>query len=282
MAAEAAMGLLGLFTSSIAEAGRIWLSAGRDRWLATDGLKAWEFWLYAIREFWLKVGEEAEASGANIVAFEKIAEQHGYVPGVSAAIGKRVWSIMVTQRKSLSQVFREMQLSTGQEIDRFEEPAGWIQDGKIAHCFKSFAYFCGVLASQRARDIELAGTRATSITVGNSGLTFGLLHFQYRYPQGFNQADETAIEAVRLKANETAAAKVITPYEDLSNAKDDWVWELASGAAPVFGAVATRSKWAANKRRDTFAEYIDSAAASAAYQTSTREIFRVPKMEVTR
>jgi hypothetical protein len=112
--------------------------------------------LYALREFWLKAREEVEASGADIQAFEEIAEDRGYVPTNSTAIGGRVWSVMVTQHKSLNEVevMKELGLPTGDEIQSFEEPAGWIRDGKITHAFKASAYFCGVLAGRRAQELQ--------------------------------------------------------------------------------------------------------------------------------
>jgi len=48
---------------------------------------------------------------------------------------------MVTQQKVLSAVVKELQLSRSEKIGRFEQPAGWIQDGAI----KASAYFCGGL-----------------------------------------------------------------------------------------------------------------------------------------
>jgi hypothetical protein len=151
-AGEAAERLLRFSGENAGEALRHWLNPGRDRWLRIDGLTPWEFWLYAIREFWLNGGEQAEAAGAQRT-FEKVAEEEGYVPGGSTAIGGRVWSLMVTQHKSLREVFKEHRLSRGEEIDQSEEPAGWIQDGKIVRVFKASAYFCGVLAAQRVQEL---------------------------------------------------------------------------------------------------------------------------------
>jgi hypothetical protein len=129
------------------------INPGRDRWLQTDGWEPWQFGLYALREFWLNASEEAAASGADISSFERIAEEQGYLPGRSTPIGSRVWSAMVTQRKSLDEVITEQQLSPSQAIGSMEEPAGWVQDGKITNVFKAFRYFCGVLAARRARDL---------------------------------------------------------------------------------------------------------------------------------
>jgi hypothetical protein len=118
----------------------------RDRWLATAQFKASDLWLHAIREFWLSAREDAEASGVDVDAFERVAEARGYSSGISTAIGRRVWSLMVTQHKSVKQIVKERQLSTRDEMDATEEPAGWIQSGKIAYVFAASVYFCGVLA----------------------------------------------------------------------------------------------------------------------------------------
>jgi hypothetical protein len=276
-AARAAETLLDFSDSSRAEAVSAWLNTARDRWLRLEASASRELWLYAIREFWLNAAEEVSAAGRDADEFEKLAEDQGYLPGRSTAIGGRVWSLMVTQRKCLRQVLKEQQLSTGQEFNHFEEPAGWIQDGRISHCFKSFAYFCGVLAARRARDLtDLATVVAVSPseTVTNSGLTFDLLHFQYRYPKGFDAGDQHAIEEVRLRANRTAAARLISSYDDLGPTRSEWLLELASGSAPVFGLVAARRNWSANQRRDTFSEYVNLAAiAGRLTQPALRRFF---------
>jgi hypothetical protein len=110
--------------------------------------------LHALREFWLDARELADASAADIEAFDKMAEESGYLPGISRAVGGRVWALMATQHKSLNQAMAEQGLSTGDEIGPSEEVAGWIQDGKIMHAFKAFAYFCGVLAARRIQKLE--------------------------------------------------------------------------------------------------------------------------------
>jgi hypothetical protein len=69
------------------------------------------------------------------------------LPTNSMAIGRRVWSLMVTQHKSLKEIVKEHRLSTGDEIERSEEAAGWVQNGKIACVFRASAYFCGVITA---------------------------------------------------------------------------------------------------------------------------------------
>jgi hypothetical protein len=240
----------------------------RDRWLATAQFKASDLWLHAIREFWLSAREDAEASGVDVDVFEKVAEAHGYLPGISTAIGRRVWSLMVTQHKSLKQIVKERQLSTGDEIDGTEEPAGWIQSGKIAYVFAASFYFCGVLAARRVLELteptdargqhSPSGVESADTALDLAGL---VPDFIFRYGPDFPDGDQEAIEAVRLEANRRFAVKSVRSYDDeLSSARDEWLSELVSGAAPVFGRVAVKLHWSADHRRDVLKRFVIQAA----------------------
>jgi hypothetical protein len=152
-AGQAAERLLG-FSVDRSTGANHWVNPARDRWLNTEGCEPWEFWLHALREFWLNARELAEASGADMEAFDKKAEECGYLPAHSSAVGGRVWALMVTQQKSLQRVLAEQGLSNLDEIGPNEEVAGWIQDGKITHAFTAFGYFCGVIAARRIRELK--------------------------------------------------------------------------------------------------------------------------------
>jgi hypothetical protein len=118
-----------------------------------------------------------------------------------------------------------------------------------------------------------AGSPTPNPTVGNLALTFDLLHFQYHHPKGFSKGNQNAIEEVLLRAKRTAAAKEIASCDDLSAAKYDWVSEVASGAAAVFGRVAARNKWSPSQVRDRFREYAELTAAAA--RLTNPELLRV-------
>lgn len=129
-----------------------WFNPGRDPWLDVNQKEPWEHWLYAIREFWLNAGEEAEDAGADMHEFAKAAEAVGYWPSHNPfAVGERVWRKMVKSKKSLQESMHELGLSTFEEIDKYEEPAGWVQRGQIQHLFKGCANFCGALAARRVQ-----------------------------------------------------------------------------------------------------------------------------------
>jgi hypothetical protein len=155
MAHEAAERLLKLSNQD-------WINPGRDRWLRIAEVEPWQVWLYAIREFWLDQLERALGAGTE-QEIEGQVEQYGYMPGQSTAVGRRVWGMMVTEHRSLREVFRLHQLSTGDEIDGFEEPAAWLQDGRIAHVFEAFAYFCGILAARRVRALRDFGDDSRTV-----------------------------------------------------------------------------------------------------------------------
>jgi hypothetical protein len=221
----------------------------RDRWLATAQFKASDVWLHAIREFWLSAREEAEASGVDLDVFEKVAEASGYLPGISTAIGRRVWSLMVTQHKSLKQIVKERQLSTGDEIDGTEEPDGWIQSGKIAYVFAASVYFCGVLAARRARDLE------HSMTTAPADLSANVLYlnpppFRYQYPDDFPAAGQMAIEHARLEANGHLEKRAIGDFADYIDALTEWSWAIITAATREIGRAGTKHEWSANRRRD--------------------------------
>jgi hypothetical protein len=176
----------------------------RDRWLATQQFNASDLWLHSIREFWMGAKEDAEAFGTGQEAFEKLAEAHGYLPGTSTAVGRRVWTLMVTQHKSLKQIVKERQLSTGDEIDSTEEPAGWLESGRIPHVFAASVYFCGVLAARRAgemRDSQGSNANLAAVAQPTFDLAGDVPHFVFRYGQDFPPEDQEAIETVRLEAN---------------------------------------------------------------------------------
>jgi hypothetical protein len=128
-----------------------WFNSSRDPWLDIDGAKPWERWFYAIREFWLNAGEEAEDQSADTGEFEKAAEAMGYLPTHNPkAVGERVWRKMLKSKIVLRDSLHELGLSAADEVARYEEAAGWIQTGRIEHAFRACAYFCGVLAARRA------------------------------------------------------------------------------------------------------------------------------------
>jgi hypothetical protein len=87
--------------------------------------------------------------------------------------------------------------------------------------------------------------------------------FQYRYPEGFPDADQNAIENVRLEANRKISSNPVPSYDELSAARYAWVWELVSGAAPIFGRAAEAQHWSANRRRDTLRHFVSRAAGAA-------------------
>jgi hypothetical protein len=239
----------------------------RDRWLATAQFKASDLWLHAIREFWLSAQEDAEASGVDVDVFERVAEAHGYLPGVSTAIGRQVWSLMVTQRKSLKQIVKERQLSTGDERDGTEEPAGWIQSGKIPYVFAASVYFCGVLAARRAGEMrDSQGSNASlpsnpaAVAQPALDLAGDVPHFAFRYGQDFPVEDQDAIETVRFEASRKFAAKSVSTFDEWMSAREDWVSELVDGAARVFGRVAVKLHWSADHRRDVLKGFILQAA----------------------
>ena len=157
-AGQAAECLLSFSGDVRALAVKTYLNPARDPWFNADDLEPWQFWLYSIREFWLKAADEAQASDVSDKEFEKIATEFGYCPGVSTAIGQRVWSRMVTRRKSLQSAQEQPGLSDQQVLGSHEEPAGWTQNGEIPHAFKAFAYFCGVLGALRIRELERIST----------------------------------------------------------------------------------------------------------------------------
>jgi hypothetical protein len=137
-----------------------WFDPFRDPWLDVTDREPWERWLYAIREFWLNAREEAEDAGADMREFAKAAEAVGYWPSHNPfAVGERVWRKMVKSKRSLQESMEELGLSTFDEIGENEEPAGWVQRGRIQHLFKDCAYFCGVLAARRVRGLEKVATK---------------------------------------------------------------------------------------------------------------------------
>jgi hypothetical protein len=174
-ATEAAERILGLGRNGAAEGRTSSLNPARDRWLNHDRLQPSEVWLHAIREFWLTAIEEAQASGADLDAIQKMAERYGFLPGQSTAIGRRVWALMVTRHKSLEQITKEQGLLFGQELDGHEEPAGWIHAGKITYAFKAFAHFCGVLAARRVRELETSLTKEKGARIADLRAVAGAL-----------------------------------------------------------------------------------------------------------
>lgn len=156
-AARAAAELLGFRAGFTDESAKRWLNPGRDRWLNISALPPWQYWLYAIREFWLRQAEEAEASGANVKDFEKMADENGYLAGHSTPIGQRIWSVMVARQMSLRDAMKDLGFSTGQELGSYKDPAAWIQDGVINHAFHAFVYFCRVLAARRLLELKAPG-----------------------------------------------------------------------------------------------------------------------------
>ena len=130
-----------------------WFNPHRDPWLDITGKEPWERWFYAIREFWLKAGEEAEDVDADTDEFAKVAEAVGYWHTHSPrAVRKLVWRKMVKSKVALRNVEQELRVSA--DVGAFEEPEGWVQSGRIKQVFIACAYFCGVLAAQRARQLE--------------------------------------------------------------------------------------------------------------------------------
>jgi hypothetical protein len=102
-----------------------WFNSGRDAWLRIADAKPWQVWFYAIREFWLKAREETRAADADMDEFEKKAKSWGYLPDGHYLISGPC-----------------------------DEPDARRQDGRIKHVFNSCAYFVGVLAARRARELE--------------------------------------------------------------------------------------------------------------------------------
>ena len=139
-----------------------WFEAARDPWLNIADGKSWQVWFYAIRQFWLKAKEEAEDAGADMYEFAKKAKAVGYWPENICGVGARIWRKMVKSHKTLSEIRREPKLSKRDEIRAKEEVGGYLQDGRIKHVFKACVYFCGVLAAQRARELEASNDPASA------------------------------------------------------------------------------------------------------------------------
>jgi len=256
----------------------------RDRWLATQRFNASDLWLHSIREFWLGAREDAEASRADLDTFENVAEANGYVPGTSTAVGRWVWSLMVSQHKAVKQIVKERQLSTGDEIERNEEPAGWLESGKIPRVFAASVYFCGVLAARLAG--ELSDSQGSSACVPSKpaaaaqpalDLAGDVPHFVFRYGQDFPTEDQEAIETVRLEANRKYAAKSVSTFEEWMSAREEWLSELVYGAAPVFGRVSVKLHWSADHRRDVLKDFIIQAAAGHVTLPRVQRFFAPPR-----
>jgi len=118
-----------------------WLDSTLDPWLDIKNKAPWELWFYAIREFWLDAEEEAKDAGANMQEFAKAAEEDGYRITQNYAVGKRIWRQMVRSKQSLHDSRQELGLSASDDIGRYEDPAGWIQTGRIKHLFRACVYF---------------------------------------------------------------------------------------------------------------------------------------------
>lgn len=145
-AGEAAARLLGAPES--------WFNSARDPWLDIKDKEPWELWFYAIREFWLNAGEEAEDADADLGEFGKVAEAVGYLPTHSAqAIKERPWRKMIKSKTPYS----EHNPSTADEIhwQAEDDVGGWIQRGGIKHTFSACAYFCGVLAARNVKAVAV-------------------------------------------------------------------------------------------------------------------------------
>jgi hypothetical protein len=130
-----------------------WFNPARDPWLDLNDKEPWELWFYAIREFWLNAGEETENVGADVGEFAKVAEAVGYLPKHSAqAIKERHWRKMVKSKTPYS----THKPSTADEIrwQAGEEVGGWLQRGCIQSAFRACAYFCGVLAACKLKDVS--------------------------------------------------------------------------------------------------------------------------------
>jgi hypothetical protein len=143
------------------ESPETWFNPTRDAWLDINNKGPSELWLYAIREFWLNAEEEAEDAGAT-GEFANVAEADGYCHTRNAQpVGEHVWRKMVRSKQSLGDSLQELGLSVVDQIGEYEEPAGWIHTGCIKHAFRACAYFCGVLAARRGRELEkIAGAEA--------------------------------------------------------------------------------------------------------------------------
>jgi hypothetical protein len=255
----------------------------RDRWLATQQFSASDLWLHSIREFWLGAQEEAEASGSAIKTFEALAETRGYVPGRSTPVGHRVLSLMVTQHKPLKQIVKEHQLPTGAEIDATEEPAGWLENGKIPHVFAASVYFCGVLAAHRASEMRVSHGSDASLPSDLAAVAQPALdpagdvpHFVFRYGEDFPVEDQEAIEVVRLQANRKFAGKSVSTFDEWMSAREEWLSELVYGAAPVFGRVAVKLNWSADHRRDVLKGFIIQAGSAGHVSLPDLQRFFVP------
>jgi hypothetical protein len=130
-----------------------WFNPARDPWLDLKDKEPWEVWFYAMREFWLNAREEAEDAGADVGEFATVAEAVGYVPTHSAqAIKERHWRKMVKSKTPYS----EQKPSTADEIhwQAEEEVGGWLQRGGIQSAFRACAYFCGVLAACKVKNVS--------------------------------------------------------------------------------------------------------------------------------
>jgi hypothetical protein len=286
-AGQAAERLLGFSDEGLAESVKVWLNPGRDRWLNTEGLKALEFWLHTLREFWLMAAEEAHASGTDMEAFEKMAEDCGYLPGHSTPIGRRVWAVMVTQRKSLNQTMEDQGLSIGQELNQYEEPADWIHDGTITHAFPAFAYFSGVLAASRFRELEKlptmvhetlavdpVGARPAAVVDTNSAVDTAdqpaehlsyqkAPAFVYQYPDDFPASGQLAIENARRKVNQQLERKGVCSYKEHRAARVEWFWQVVSVAATTIRESGITRQWGANRRREILYDFSLQAAEAA-------------------
>jgi hypothetical protein len=89
------------------------------------------------------------------------------------------------------------------------------------------------------------------------------VNFQYRYADDFPGESQRQIESMRQEANRRLRAKPINSFDDLVEAKREWLLELASGAAEVIGSVAATEIWGANRAREMLRDYALKAAYAA-------------------
>jgi hypothetical protein len=74
--------------------------------------------------------------------------------------------------------------------------------------------------------------------------------FVYKYPDDFPDAEQLAIENVRLEANRELETREVRSFDDHDAALHSWFWSVVSAAAPAIGRAGTALRWGANQRRD--------------------------------
>jgi hypothetical protein len=116
------------------------------------------------------------------------------------------------------------------------------------------------LGAETSPTATVNGTRAVAVVCDSDPFQVPIPNFQYRYPDEIPEIDQEAVEAIRAEANRKIASEFAGSYEELVQARYAWVVEVAAGAALIFGRLAAREHWGANRRRDVLRHFAIQAA----------------------